>query len=489
VNNENCAWRIDGELREGDSDGVISVLGQASNLQETPSNEYSNIKFSYFGTRVGVVCLNIPGGPFSEGLSLMRFFRDSSWGTFVDDGDECLSACAFAFMGGTSDYYDGETRLFRTLHVGGRLAFDSPGIFPEEDNGAPGNSGRNNSKLLAATISELTREIFGEKIPYFRLDLLLSLLSLSEGETYEIDSVQKAARYNIDLAGYPADPAVKKQDLYRNICNNLIVRTFGLNKPEGEDDRLRNGSALFEEQKFTESFVRYENGVLERQVELKSVYDLDGSIDQCVIGRIYSTFLSSRFERGSYADVTIDGSGPEGFFSFDPNTQLSDLAIKEADLIKSSPAASDIAEDFSISSYWMHNGSVMALLKGGERGRAFIYAEPRKALRDVGVDVGTLLFDGSTKDGVNYEGFARTFSCGTRRYPVSGNVSEDDRLIVLKGKAAKFDQSCEYVGDRPDKLVFEFLGLASDPEFADKLKPPFGNIIRVRSILLGMMHL
>jgi len=318
------------------------------------------------------------------------------------------------------------------------------------------------------------------------------LLSLSEGETYGIDSIQKAARYNIDLAGYPAGPAVKKQQLYKNICNNLIVRTFGLIEPEGEAKRPRNQSSFFDDwptEKFTESFVRYENGVLERQVELKSVQELDGSIDQCVIGPIYSTFFSGLFERGSYADVTIDGRGSESFFSFDPHSPLSDLAVNKTTMVETSNTASDVAENFSISSYWMHNGSVMALLKSGERGRAFIYAEPRKALRDIGVDVGTLLFDGSTKDGVNYEGFARTFSCGTRRYPVSGVVSEDDRSIVMKGKPAKFGPNCKYAGDRDDILIFEFMGSASDPEFVDKLKPPFGNIIRVRSILLGLMHL
>jgi hypothetical protein len=115
TSSENCAWRIDGPLTIGDVGRIKSILGSVSNLHTEQSENSPNIKFSYFGTRVGTVCLNVSGGPLSEGLSLMRFFRDSRWGTFVDDGDECLSTCGFAFMGGTSDFYDGETRLFRTL--------------------------------------------------------------------------------------------------------------------------------------------------------------------------------------------------------------------------------------------------------------------------------------------------------------------------------------------------------------------------------------
>ncbi len=489
TDNGNCAWRIDGPLREGDADRAISILRQASNLEKDRSDEYESLVFSYFGTRVGVVCLNIPGGPFLEGLSLMRFFRDSLWGTFIDDGDECLSSCAVAFMGGTSPHYDGETRLFRTLHVGGRLAFDLPGMFSGRDEDSSEQSPSDISTALAAALREFTGEITGEKIPYFRLDLLLSIFSLS-GDVYQLDSIQKAARYDIGLAGFPPSPSARKYESYRSICNNLIVRAFGLREPEDQEARIGNESLFFEEDRdLREAFVRFEDGTLARQVELKSVYDLDGSTDRCVIGPHYSTFMSSRYERGSYADVTVDGGGSERFFAFGPGTLLSELAKHEAAVLKNEPSDASRPQEVQISSYWLHNGSVMALLKSDAKGRAFIYAEPRAALRDTGVEVGTLLFDGTTTDGTVYEGYSRTFSCGTRSYPVSGGVSEDGRLIVMKGKAARFDQSCNSVGADDDTLVFEFLGSASDREFADKLKPPFGNIVPVRSLLLQMMHL
>jgi hypothetical protein len=272
--------------------------------------------------------------------------------------------------------------------------------------------------------------------------------------------------------------------LSRNICNNLILRTFGLR--DAGDDGQRNESAFFEDNDYTEAFVGLEDGSVQRQIELKEVYDLDGSIDRCVIGESYSTFASEAYGRSSYADVTLNGSGSESFLVFDPNTSLLELAKHNGG--SANQRKDDEPEEFRISSYWLHNGSVMALIKGNRQGRAFIYAEPTSGIRAKGVEVGTVLFDGASADGITYTGVARTYSCGTQRYAVNGAVSEGDRSIVLKGKAPMSDQSCESLGVRDDTLVFEFLGSASDPSFTDKLKPPFGNTIGVRSHQLREMH-
>lgn len=485
--NDNCAWRIDGALREGDADRVVRVLSQASNMQHVPSSD--RLSYSYFGTRVGVVCLNISGGLFSEGHSLMRFFRDSAWGTFVDDGEACLSSCAIAFMGGTSPNYDGETSLFRTLHVGGQLAFDLPRTLGNQ-NDAPSEG--DVSRSIAGTIRELSREIAGEKIPYFRSDLLLSLFSLGEDDVYRIDSVKKAAAYHIALDSIPAAPANTDGDFHRNTCNNLVARAFGIGEGDEDEAWTRNESGSYEDEHLREYYVRLEDGALARQAELKSVYDLDGTTDTCVIGPLYSTFVSSRFGRGSYADITIDGRGSELFFAFHPDTSLSELAKQGKAAPVDELTEDSETPDVQISSYWSHNGSVLALLKSDEPAstfRAFIYAEPRPGLKELGVDVGSLLFDGTATNGTAYHGHARTFSCGSRHYPVSGSVSEDQQLIVMKGNPIRFDQSCNAIGSREDTLVFEFLGSASDPKFADKPRSLFGSIVPVRSILLQMQHL
>lgn len=480
TDNDNCAWRIDGTLAEGDADRAISLLTRASNMEEVPASDGGRLIYSYFGTRFGVVCLSSPGGSFSEGVALMRFFKEAEWGTFVDDGDSCLSACAIAFMGGTSPHYDGETRLFRTLHVGGQLVFDFPGVAGTLLDGSSNYSEGDISRAIAGIIREFSGEVLGEKTPYFHPDLLVSLFSLGDQDTFPIGSVMQAAAYRVALAGLPELTSSMSGNNYRNICNNLVVRAFGL-KSLGRDDFPMNESAFFKDGHIREQFVRLDDGALFPQAELKSVYELDGSTDTCVIGPFYSTFVSGRFGSSSYADISIDRGGSELFFSFDPDTSLSQLAG-----IATAPEESVETVDtrgVGVSSYWHHNGSVMALLKGGEPGanfRAFVYAEPRASLQGVGVDVGSILFAGTTPDGSSYRGQARTYSCGTRLYEVTGFVSEDGRRIELKGKAVRFDKLCNPVGFRDDILVFDFLGSARDPRFVGKETSLFGSIVPVR---------
>lgn len=109
-----------------------------------------------------------------------------------------------------------------------------------------------------------------------------------------------------------------------------------------------------------------------------------------------------------------------------------------------------------IASYWEHNGSVVSLVADGST-RKFFYAQPRPSLTALGVQSGTLLFDGR-KDGDTYSGTAYIFSrdCAPSAYPVSGTVSADSRQVVMYGKAPRRNATCEVIGFRDDKLVFNF---------------------------------
>jgi hypothetical protein len=260
--------------------------------------------------------------------------------------------------------------------------------------------------------------------------------------------------------------------------------------PETQSEGL-NSSGFFENERPSEAFMSAEDDWLHRKATLVVTYDLDGSTDTCVVGPYYSVFASSRFEVNAYADVTIDEIGSERFFLFEPSTTLSELA-RRADAAGSPDSVSEgVHEDFKISSFWDHNGSVMALVRGDDAHpsfRAFMYVEPRTSLDDNGVIVGTILFDGTSADGRSYEGTARSYSCGTVPYQVAGIVSADARSIVLRGKRQRFDQGCESIGTEDDALLFSFLGSADDPAFSEKLKQPFGAIMNVRSIQLEMMH-
>jgi hypothetical protein len=69
-----------------------------------------------------------------------------------------------------------------------------------------------------------------------------------------------------------------------------------------------------------------------------------------------------------------------------------------------------------------------------------------------------LLFDGH-RDGFVYEGTARIFKkrCGQFTYRVRGEVSDDERRVVLFGRAPRVGSDCQIRGRRDDRLEFDLL--------------------------------
>lgn len=109
-------------------------------------------------------------------------------------------------------------------------------------------------------------------------------------------------------------------------------------------------------------------------------------------------------------------------------------------------------------SCWDHNGSLMRLQAQGNQ-RWLSYEIPRDALRQAGVQSGTLLFNG-VKNGNWYSGTARVFSkfCpgSPLEYFVEGPVRGDQLQVTVSGTREVFDQ-CRPTGRyTSDTLVFTF---------------------------------
>jgi len=86
------------------------------------------------------------------------------------------------------------------------------------------------------------------------------------------------------------------------------------------------------------------------------------------------------------------------------------------DVKKTEPATQQ-----SKKSFWAHNRSIMYMLEDGTR-RHIYYDDPRPGLKDVGVEQGTLLFDGAvtgtTLSGTAYV-FAKDCHCSRFRRKVN----------------------------------------------------------------------
>src|SRR5208282_4383730 len=82
-------------------------------------------------------------------------------------------------------------------------------------------------------------------------------------------------------------------------------------------------------------------------------------------------------------------------------------------------------------SLWDHNGSQVSLSTNGPQ-RLFYYQAPTDDLLQLGVQAGTLLFEGR-RAGNRYSGTAYVFSkaCGPLPYAVAGPVSPDDRTVTM----------------------------------------------------------
>jgi len=108
--------------------------------------------------------------------------------------------------------------------------------------------------------------------------------------------------------------------------------------------------------------------------------------------------------------------------------------------------------------YWSHNGSIMylqAVIPTGER--KFFYSQPTEGMTAAGATPGTLLFDGRRR-GNRYEGTAYIFrrNCGAFPYAVSGNVVNDETVIMTGAKPDVDQVSCRIVGHKPDRLEFRY---------------------------------
>lgn len=108
-------------------------------------------------------------------------------------------------------------------------------------------------------------------------------------------------------------------------------------------------------------------------------------------------------------------------------------------------------------SYWDHNGSLVYLIAEGNR-RRFYYERPRAGMQEVGVQRGTLLFDGKAQvNGYSGTAYIFTTACGRLPYAVRGVVSNDQRRVVMRGSAPmQVDTACRVLQYKDDELIFEF---------------------------------
>ncbi|RVO68794.1 hypothetical protein CN084_32725 [Sinorhizobium medicae] len=135
-----------------------------------------------------------------------------------------------------------------------------------------------------------------------------------------------------------------------------------------------------------------------------------------------------------------------------------------------------------ISSYWLHNCSVVGLIADTGTGtRNFVYYQPKTSLAAlVGAD--PLLFAGKAQ-GTAYSGRAKHYSsaCGAVLYDVEGPIGQTAGVssVTLRGSYPRRDANCKTTGTDTDEMLFVHMGSAAptpQPSTVVRLQPPVDRV-------------
>lgn len=104
--------RLQGPFRQGDAAAMRQLLARLkAQSKASPDAPLATVELSSLG------------GDLIEGLKIGYLFRDHDVATVVRKKDICLSACALAFLGGTSTHASSERSPRQSLEIGARLGF------------------------------------------------------------------------------------------------------------------------------------------------------------------------------------------------------------------------------------------------------------------------------------------------------------------------------------------------------------------------------
>lgn len=192
---DQCAIRIERRLDLGDADRFEGLV---------KSFEVSASESSEGIAPERAVCLNSPGGNYLEGRQIAQLVHDTGLTTRIEAGAECYSACALIFMAGRINGAESDT-VSRYLHVDGRLGFHAPYFDLAKDETINGEQAMNLVRLSSAVIAEFvafgsSRSIFDIK-PMISASLLAEMLAAGPDEMSMVDTVEKVARWNIQVEG------------------------------------------------------------------------------------------------------------------------------------------------------------------------------------------------------------------------------------------------------------------------------------------------
>ncbi len=223
---DRCTYRFDGQIETGDAAKIDTM--------------------NTWGSAGADLCLNSPGGSFLEGIAMFYKIWERQIRTHVLDGDSCESACALAWLGGSTDEGNGVPVKVegRTLEAGGVIGFHAPSLNLPEGGQYSSQAVENAFKIaLKGTEGLLDMSLLKENgAGYFDPFLFKMILATPGSSMYRISTVGSALLTGVDVSGVQPVAPVRRQNII-NICDTLMAlqvdRNGAFTKPSQYRDYAR----------------------------------------------------------------------------------------------------------------------------------------------------------------------------------------------------------------------------------------------------------
>lgn len=201
-----CTHRFEGLVEAGDAAKIAAM--------ET------------WGSAGADLCLDSPGGSFLEGIAMFYEIWDGQIRTHVNNGDRCESACALAWLGGSTDEGNGVPAKVegRSFDAGGVLGFHAPSLtLPEGGQYTASAVEQAFNIALKGTEGLLDMSLLKEDAAGNFDPFLFKMILATPGESmYRVDTIGKALFTGVWVAGVQPVTPVRRQNII-NLCDNLMA--------------------------------------------------------------------------------------------------------------------------------------------------------------------------------------------------------------------------------------------------------------------------